>query len=95
MLGLCANARQLKRSTEDAISASCDPATDTTYVAFFNLSDEERAINIWTAELIARGLRRRAAASYQELWSGQQGQTVTGAIAESVPSHGVKLIRIE
>ena len=95
MLAFGANARQLKRSTEEAIWASCDPATDTTYVAFFNLSDEERAINIWTAELIARGLRRRAAASYQELWSGQQGQTVTGAIAESVPSHGVKLIRIE
>ena len=95
MLSFGANARQLKRSGEEAIWASCDPEVDTTYVALFNLSDEERAINIWTAELIARGLRRRAAASYQELWSGQQGQTVTGAIAESVPPHGVKLIRIE
>ncbi|MBO6157999.1 MAG: glycoside hydrolase family 27 protein [Firmicutes bacterium] len=87
-------ARQLKRTSEEAVWASCSPDQKTCYLALFNLSDEERAMNFWTAELKAAGLYSEPVEAYQELWSGRAGKSAGGAIAETVPAHGVRLIRI-
>ena len=94
MLPLGLYARQLKRTSEEAVWASRNPEKGTCYLALFNLSDEERAMNFWTAELEAQGLYTQSVTSYTELWSGREGLSAGGAIAETVPAHGVRLIRI-
>ena len=94
MLPLGLHARQLKRNSEEAVWASRNPEKGTCYLALFNLSDEERAMNFWTAELAAQGLYTQSVTSYTELWSGREGLSAGGAIAETVPAHGVRLIRI-
>lgn len=94
LLPLGLYARQLRRSSEEAVWVSADPAGGPAYLAFFNLADEERAMNFWTAELINRGIYTGSTDTYREIWTGLEGRSAGGAIALSVPAHGVRLLRL-
>ena len=123
------NARQIRRSTEDAVWVSCSEvpedaphseltnrvqeavshceapdhtAEDTTvgggesrgergisYIAVFNLDDEERGINVWNGEVASRGYKGFEGRELTELWTGQTVQP-GGSLAVTVPAHGVR-----
>lgn len=115
------NARQIRRSTEDAVWASynevpncaqedktlseaADSASKNveneavvprreggiSYIAVFNLDDEERGINVWNGEVVSRGFEGFEGRELTELFSGQRVQP-GGSLAVTVPAHGVKV----
>ena len=82
--------KQLRRSPEDAVWAALDPHNDISYIAIFNLDDEERGINVWSGEAESRGFEGFSGKTLRELWTGE---TVCPGVslAVTVPAHGVKV----
>ena len=92
MLRTATRSGQVRRSGEDAVWAARDESKDISWIAIFNLDDEERGINVWSAEPEGRGFRGFAGRELTELWTGSTVRP--GApLAVTVPAHGVRVYR--
>ena len=92
MLHGAERSRQIRRSPEDAVWAARDPQNDISYIAIFNLDDEERGINVWAGEAESCGFEAFAGHTLHELWTGEEIRP-GGSLAVTAPAHGVKVFR--
>ena len=83
-------ARQLWLTENEAVWAAENPETGESYLAFFNLSDEERTLSLAWNELMdsMEKLPDQAPSSLLDLWSGQKLPLSGKKIAFRLPAHG-------
>lgn len=84
-------ARQVMRDKTQAVWVS--KKADKTYVALFNLSDEDRLCEITIEELEACMNVDICARTAQELWTGEM-ITVDNTVSAVIPAHGVKVYEL-
>ncbi|MBQ6364639.1 MAG: glycoside hydrolase family 27 protein [Oscillospiraceae bacterium] len=88
-------ARQLVRTEEEAVwiaqIGGNDEEGSRTYLALFNLEDEERAIHCWTGACADLGYRAYAGGPIREIWGRDTASFSGGGLACLVPAHGVRL----
>lgn len=89
LLKLDSQAHQVMRSKTQCIWENTDATGDVTYVAMFNLSDEDRILNIeseYQADIESKKCK--------ELWSNQEYAALSDALTETVEAHGARLYKI-
>ena len=88
-------ARQLVRTEDEAIWITQigrnDEEDSRTYLALFNLADEERAIHCWTGTCADLGYRAYAGGPIREIWGAEGASFSGGGLACLVPAHGVRI----
>ncbi len=89
-------ARQITRDNHQAAWVCEDTDGESSYLAVFNLDDEERCITVSSEEVEMAGISTFSNKRFRELWSGD---IITGAGGSSfetvVPAHGAKLFKFE
>ena len=63
----------------------------TTYIAIFNLSEEERGINCWINQIASSEEGSYRGQTLHELWNGRETVPHAGGLAALIPAHGVRL----
>ena len=84
-------ARQIMRSDEQAVWTAYDPQQRRTYIAIFNLSEEERGINCWVNQIASSEEGSYRGQTLHELWTGRETVPHAGGLAALIPAHGVRL----
>ena len=84
-------ARQIMRSDEQAVWTAYDPQQRRTYIAIFNLSEEERGINCWINQIASSEEGSYRGQTLHELWTGRETVPHAGGLAALIPAHGVRL----
>ncbi len=101
---LYGRARQLRRTTDEAVWVSRDPECKTVYLALFNLADREKEIRVEAAEVEETFSCREnlegafSFASFEgkkleELW-GEDSPETGVSLEVKVPAHGVRIYGI-
>ena len=88
-------ARQIMRSDEQAVWTAYDPQQRRTYIAIFNLSEEERGINCWINQIASSEEGSYRGQTLHELWTGRETVPHAGGLAALIPAHGVRLFWYE
>ena len=92
MLRGAERSKQVRRNAEDAVWAARDDRNGISYIAVFNLDDEERGIIVWTGEPVSHGFEGFQGRELTELWTGDR-VCPGGSLAVTVPAHGVRVFR--
>lgn len=85
-------ARQILRDKLKAVWFSKDTREQAYYLAMFNLSDRILRIEVASDDLDMDSISDY---SFEELWTGELYQSLEHGFAADVPSHGVKLYKVQ
>ena len=89
LIGYSYGAKQISRDDKHAVWFSKDTEEDSSYVALFNLQEEEANISVTLEEL---GFSLEV--SLENLWTGQCLKSKDKEISDKINPHGVSLYRI-
>ena len=82
-------ARQLLRTDEEAVWIA--QTEEKSFLALFNLCDEERAVHCWTGQAADLGFTPYSGGPIRELWTGAQTSFAAGGLACLIPAHDVRV----
>ena len=94
LLGADFQGRQICRTDEEAVWESKNSKTGKHYVALFNLSNEEREMQLDLSELGDDQEKGKRVLQVHEVWSGEEMSADLGKVKAKVPAHGTKLFGI-